>query len=407
MLGKTFSLLFFLKKPKNFVSGEMPIYIRITVNGQAREMTTSRNCDSKIWNQRTEKAIGQKECIKELNAHLMLLRIKVFEARQFLIENHKIVSAECIKNLLTGKKEKSKTILDVFNYHNEHMEILVGSEFSPATLKRYKTSYGHTKAFIKWKYNIEDLEIQLLDFAFISEYEFWFKGIRKCSHNTAIKYISNFRKIVNTCIRNGWLSRDPFFGFKMAKREVERVALTKDELQTLTDKKFSNERLMQVKDIFLFCCFTGLAYADIKKLKRSEISLGIDGNKWIMTNRQKTGTASRIPLLPLSLEIMEKYNAHPKCLNEGKLLPVLSNQKMNAYLKEIADVCNIKKNFTFHIARHTFATTITLSNGVPMETVSKMLGHKNIRTTQHYAKILDSKVSNDMQQLKEKLIHSI
>ena len=199
-------------------------------------------------------------------------------------------------------------------------------------------------------------------------------------------------------------TRDPFFGFKMSMEEVEIYALSKEELKALSDKEFLCERLDQVKDIFLFCCFTGLAYVDIKKLKRSEIVLGIDEEKWIFTTRQKTGTASRIPILPTAQRIMEKYENHIQCLNDNRLLPVLSNQKMNAYLKEIADVCNINKKLTFHIARHTFATTVTLSNGVPIETVSKMLGHKNLRTTQHYAKILDRKVSEDMQQLKNKLL---
>lgn len=403
MLGKNFSLLFFLKKPKNYESGDMPIYIRITVDGQAREMTTSRKCDPKIWNQKAEKAFGKTEQIKELNGHLTVLQVKVFEARRLLIEGDKEVTAQAIKNLLIGKVEKSKMILEVFKHHNEQMKALVNSEFSPATLERYKTSLEHTRSFIKWKYNKEDIEITRLDFEFVTEYEFWLKSIRKCNHNTSIKYISNFRKIVNRCIRSGWLAKDPFLGFKMTKREVERIALSKQDLQTLADKQFPFERLIQVRDIFLFCCFTGLAYADIKKLKRSEIAIGIDGEKWIFTSREKTETESRIPLLPSSVAIMEKYKNHPQCLNEDRLLPVLSNQKMNAYLKEIADVCNIHKNFTFHIARHTFATTVTLSNGVPIETVSKMLGHKNLKTTQHYAKILDRKVSDDMQALKLKL----
>ncbi len=382
----------------------MPIYMRITVEGEVREMATSRKCDLNNWNSNAEKAIGKNEEIKELNNHLTTLRMKVFEARLVLIENNKKVTAEAIKNILTGHEEKSKMILEVFKYHNEQMATLVGKEFSPATLVRYGTSLKHTHSFIQWKYGLEDIELNKLDFDFISEFEFWFKSIRKCNHNSAIKYISNFRKIVNRCIRSGWLARDPFLGFKMTKREVERIALSKEDLQALADKKFSCERLSQVRDIFLFCCFTGLAYVDIKKLKRSEIALGIDGGKWIFTKRQKTGTASRIPLLPSSLSIMEKYNNHPQCLIEDRLLPVLSNQKMNAYLKEISDTCNINKNFTFHIARHTFATTVTLSNGVPIETVSKMLGHKNLRTTQHYAKILDRKISDDMQQLREKLL---
>jgi site-specific recombinase XerD len=175
-----------------------------------------------------------------------------------------------------------------------------------------------------------------------------------------------------------------------------------EEMKVLASKKFVTERLNQVKDIFLFSCFTGLAYIDVKKLTKNNITIGIDGEKWIYTNRQKTDTRSNIPLLPIAEEIIAKYKEHPQCLNEGKLLPVLSNQKMNAYLKEMADVCGITKELTFHIARHTFATTVTLTNGVPIESVSKMLGHKNLRTTQHYAKILDSKVSVDMKLLKDK-----
>lgn len=403
MLGKNFSLLFFLKKPKNYVSGDMPIYIRITVDGDAKEMTTSRKCDPHLWNQKAEKAFGKTEQIKELNSHLIALQVKVFEARRLLIERSKKVTAEAIKNLLTGQGEKSRMILKIFERHNEQMSELVNLEFSPGTLERYKTSFQHTKSYIKWKYGIEDLEINKLNFEFISDYEFWLKSVRKCNHNSAIKYISNFKKIVNLCIRNGWLPKDPFLGFKMIKRDVERTALTEQELQILANKVFSTPRLAQVRDIFLFSCFTGLAYIDVKKLKRSEIAIGIDGEKWIFTNRQKTETPSRIPLLPTSIAIMEKYNNHPQCVNGDNVLPVLSNQKMNAYLKEISDVCNIKKNFTFHIARHTFATTVTLSNGVPIETVSKMLGHKNLKTTQHYAKILDRKVSDDMRALKQKL----
>ncbi len=218
-----------------------------------------------------------------------------------------------------------------------------------------------------------------------------------------MKYLGNFKKIVIKCIRSGWLTKDPFDNFKMTKREVERTALFKEELEVISNKIFSTDRLTQVRDIFLFCCFTGLAYADVKKLKRSEIAVGIDGGKWIFTNRQKTETSSRIPLLPTTLEIIDKYKDHPQCIHQDRVLPVLTNQKMNAYLKEIADVCGIKKTFTFHIARHTFATTVTVSNGVQIETVSKMLGHKNLKTTQHYAKILDRKVSDDMEILREKL----
>ena len=174
-------------------------------------------------------------------------------------------------------------------------------------------------------------------------------------------------------------------------------------MQTIIEEKFPTERLELVRDIFIFCCFTGLAYIDIQKLKQKEIGIGVDGGKWIFTRRQKTEVPSRIPLLPPTIKLIEKYKEHPQCICRDKLLPILSNQKMNSYLKEIADACQINKNLTFHIARHTFATTVTLSNGVPIETVSKMLGHKNLRTTQHYAKILDKKISDDMAVLRNKL----
>ena len=200
------------------------------------------------------------------------------------------------------------------------------------------------------------------------------------------------------------LDKNPFVNYKAKVKEVERAYLVQEEIQAIVDKEFATERLNQVKDIFLFSCFTGLAYIDVKQLTRSNIGLGIDGGKWIFTNRQKTDTRSNISLLPIAEEILDKYKQHPQCLNEGKLLPVLSNQKMNSYLKEIADLCEINKELTFHIARHTFATTVTLTNGVPIESVSKMLGHKNLRTTQHYGKILDRKVSDDMKVLRTKIL---
>lgn len=292
--------------------------------------------------------------------------------------------------------------MEIFKNHNSQMASLVGREYAPGTLQRYETSLRHTQSFLKWKYKVADFEISKLDFEFISDYEFWLKSIRKCDHNTTIKYLSNFKKIVNRCLRNGWLQKDPFLRFSMRKREVERTALTEFELEALRMKKFDIERLAIVRDIFLFSCMTGLAYADVQKLKRSEIRIGVDGEKWIFSRRQKTDITSRIPLLPVAIDILNRYSDHPVCQADDRVLPVLSNQKMNAYLKEIADLCGITKNLTYHIARHTFATTITLSNGVPIETVSKMLGHRNLNTTQHYAKILDKKIGEDMKNIRLK-----
>ena len=240
---------------------------------------------------------------------------------------------------------------------------------------------------MKWKYKVDDLDIRKLNYQFMTNYEFWLKSVRKCDHNTSMKYLSNFKKIVNICIKSGWLDRDPFVGFKMTKREVERPFLVDEELNRIIDKTFLMPRMSQVRDIFIFCCYTGLAYADVEKLTREEITTGIDGEKWIWTSRQKTESTTRIPLLPPALEILDRYKADPQCLNRKRLLPVLSNQKMNTYVKEIADACNITKKMTCHTARHIFASTVTLTNGVQIETVSKVLGHGNLKTTQHYVKI--------------------
>jgi site-specific recombinase XerD len=405
MIGQSFGLLFYLKKPKGFTTGEVPIYLRITVDGVASELSTKRKCDPLRWNQHAERATGSKDSIKHLNAYLETLQEKVYEIKRRLIDQNKNITAESIRNILSGREDvqdRHRMLMEIFQHHNDQVAALVGKEYAPGTLQRYITSLKHTRSFLEWKYKVSDIDIRKLDYEFITEYEFWLKSVRKCDHNTTMKYLANFRKIVKRCLQNGWLSRDPFLGFSLAKKEVERHALSSEELQALREREFSIDRLKLVRDIFLFSCYTGLAYADVQKLKRSEITIGVDGGKWIFANRQKTKTLSRIPILPKALEILGRYADHPQCLLTDRVLPVLSNQKMNAYLKEIGDLCGIRKNLTYHIARHTFATTITLSNGVPIETVSKMLGHKNLRTTQHYAKILDHKISTDMKGLMEK-----
>lgn len=233
----------------------------------------------------------------------------------------------------------------------------------------------------------------------MSSFEYYLKTERKCSHNTALKYVTNFKKIIRIAYAHDWIDKDPFFNWKAKLKIIEREFLCNEEIQAMVTKDLHATRLDQVRDIFIFCCFTGLAYADLKKLSNEDIVTGIDVERWIKIKRTKTDTRSNIPILPTAQSILDKYQNSPDILNSNILLPVLSNQKMNAYHKETADLCEINKNLTFHIARHTFATTVTLTNGVSIESVSKMLGHKSLRTTQHYAKILDRKVSDDMQKI--------
>lgn len=398
------NFLFYLKKPKGYVSGPVFIYLRLTVNGQRAEMSTGKECLPERWNPAAGLAKGTTEEVKSLNAYISILQGKIHQYHNQLLATGEPITAETLKNKVAGKSERARSLVKIFEDHNRKIEALVNDEFAPGTLERYKTSLKHTIDFLQWKYSVSDIDIKKIDHAFITDYEFYLRSVRKCNNNTAVKYIKNFGKIIRICIANGWLDKSPFVNYKSKVKEVERTFLAEEEIQTLVLKEFATERLNQVKDIFLFSCLTGLAYIDVKKLTKNNITIGIDGEKWIYTNRQKTDTRSNVPLLPMAEEIIAKYNKHPQCLNEGKLLPVLSNQKMNSYLKEIADLCGINKELTFHIARHTFATTVTLTNGVPIESVSKMLGHKNLRTTQHYAKILDRKVSDDMQILKRKFV---
>jgi site-specific recombinase XerD len=399
------SILFYTKRAKAAANGLVPIYTRITINGKRFEQSTNRFVEISKWSTEGNKMKGTSEEARLINNHLDLLKNQIRDAEMELIHKKIPVTIETIKSKLLGIDERARMLVPIFQDHNNKIKELIGKEYAPGTLERYTTSLKHTIEFMQWKYNISDIDITKIDHAFVTDYEFWLRSVRNCANNTAVKYLKNFNKIIKLCLANEWLDKNPFANYKSKVKEVERVYLTEEEIQSIIEKDFKTERLSLVRDIFLFSCFTGLAYIDVKNLTKSHISYGIDGEKWIFTHRQKTESASKIPILPVTQMIIDKYENHPQCNNEDKLLPILSNQKMNAYLKEIALVCEIEKELTFHIARHTFATTVTLTNGVPIESVSKMLGHKNLRTTQHYAKVLDRKVSEDMKMIKDKFSH--
>lgn len=402
-MNNSMCLSFQVKSSKKNEFGKAPIYARITINEVRTEFSLKRLIEPDKWINKAGIAKGNTEDAKNLNAHIAAVRTKLFQHYNKLLETDKHITAEVVKNSYFGITAKSKTIVEVFEYHNQQMKALINKDYAPGTYERYCTALSHTKEFLEYKYRVSDFPIKQVNYEFITEFEYFLKVVRKCAHNTAIKYLTNFKKIMRICLGNGWIDRDPFINYHFQLKEVEREILMEHELQALADKEFATTRLDQVRDIFLFCCFTGLAYSDVKKLSKNHVLIGIDGERWIKINRTKTDTRSSIPILPMAQSILDKYADHPKCCADKTLLPVSSNQKMNGYLKEIAAIAGIEKNITFHIARHSFATTVTLQNDVPIESVSKMLGHKSIRTTQHYAKVLDKKVSSDMQLLKSKL----
>lgn len=403
----TISILFYLKRAKVNAKGLVPIFQRITIDGKRIDWSTGKYINADKWSVAGNKIKGTSEEARTINGHLDILKAKVISAEKKLQSDDIVINTETLKNELLGKSVKERMLISIFQEHNVRVETLVNREFAPGTLMRYKTSLKHTQEFIRWKYNLSDISINKVDHAFIADYDFYLRSVRKCANNTTVKYLKNFKKIIKIGIANGWVERDPFMNFKATLKEVERFFLTEEQLLNIFTKNLHAERLNLVRDIFVFSCYTGLAYVDVSKLTNENIVIGIDGQKWIYTNRTKTNTQSNIPMLPVAEEIINKYKNHPKCLNENLLLPILSNQRMNSYLKEIADLCQINKDLTFHIARHTFATTVLLSNGVPIESASKMLGHTNIKTTQHYAKILNKKVGEDMLSLKSKLLSKI
>ena len=397
------SILFYVKSSKAAKNGLLPIYQRITINSVRLELSTNRFVEKSKWNTSAGKMKGNSEEARLINSHLDLLKIKIYETEKHFLNNNLEINAQTFKNKLLGVEEKQRKLISIFEQHNIRMKELIGKEYSINTFKKYETTISHTKEFLKHQYSINDISITQINIAFLNDFDFYLRTIKNCNNNSTIKYMRNFGKIVKQCHVNGWIEKDPYLNYKGKVKEVERVFLSQEDIETLINKDINIQRLDLVRDMFLFSCFSGLAYIDVFNLKKYNIVRGIDGDKWISTHRQKTDVASKIPILPVTKMIIDKYENHPQSINQDKLLPILSNQKMNAYLKELADICNIDKELTFHIARHTFATTVTLTNGVPIESVSKMLGHKNLRTTQHYAKVLDRKVSDDMQLLKQKL----
>ena len=403
--NNTFGIQFVIRLPKQQKNDQGTVFARISVNGRRCEISLKKKVNPQNWDEAKGKARGTKDETRKLNEHIERVRTIIADGYHELIQQKKVVTVDAVKSLFLGADDNEITLIKLGEYHNTQMK----DKLADGTMKNYYTTQKYIAKFLKDKYHRNDINLAELNYKFILDFETFLskhqpKDHQKPLHNNGImKHIERLCKMVNMAITMDWLAKDPFAKYKQHFDKVERFYLTKEELSAIEKKKFSIERLQVVKDLFLFSCYTGLAYIDTMNLTAGNLVKGIDGNDWLITSRQKTNTDVRIPLLPQAEELIKKYKDHPKAVNHGTLFPVISNQKTNAYLKEIADLCNINKAITFHIARHTFATTITLSNGVPIESVSKMLGHTTIRSTQVYAKVVEQKLSEDMQNLKKRM----
>ncbi|WP_159523783.1 site-specific integrase [Sunxiuqinia indica] len=401
----TFGIQFIVRTGKRD-KGKGIVYARITVETRRIEISLKKTVAVDEWNKARGMAKGSGTEAKKFNSYLEHVRSMLTDAYRELQINKQEITPENIKALYLGDSFDDHSLMELVDYHNTTQT----SVLSPGTMKNYFTTKRHLDRFLEVKFKTADIYLVQINYKFITDFEYFLRNYKPLDHqrplnnNGVMKHQERFRKMINLGYRLGWITQNPFDSYKLRFRKVDRGFLTEKELYVIENKKFGIERLQTVRDVFVFSCYTGLSYIDAINLRPDEINLGIDGQYWIFSKRQKTGTKLKIPLLPKALEISIKYRKHPKSVSRDKVFPLMSNQKINSYLKEIADLCGIRKNLTFHLARHTFATTVTLSNGVPIETVSNVLGHKSISTTQIYAKVLEKKISEDMGKLQRKLV---
>ncbi len=382
------------------------IFCRIQANGQRVEFCLVKSIPKDSWVSKKESFNHTYKDFRKTNLFIAQVKSKIIDIHRRLTLEEKLITPLILKNHYLGKsEEKGKTLSFLIDYHYKTQN----SVLSSGTLAHYKTTQRYLTEFLHQIKRVDNILLKEIDYKFITEFEAFLRTYqptdhqRTMSHNVIMKHLTRIRKLLNLASKLEWIDKNPFDRFPITYTKVDRGYLTELELKTIISKEIKIERLCFIRDLFVFSCYTGLSFIDVNKLKPENISLDIDGEYWINTKRQKTEISIQIPLLPIAFDIINKYKNHPKAIHHNLVFPPISNQKLNSYLKELADICSINKNLTFHLARHTFATTVTLSNGVPIETVSKILGHTKLSTTMLYARVLKQKISSDMFDLRQKL----
>ncbi|RXP54823.1 site-specific integrase [Lutibacter sp. HS1-25] len=397
----TFSILIWINasRAKN---NEAELFARITVNQKRANISLKRKINIDHWDKSKSRLKGNSEKARKQNQFIEQIKAKLQNIHLDLFNQKKLITAQLIKSTFLGEGENHKTLLNLIDYHSNKIK----NTLAPGTVRNFEITENYVTKFLEHKRKTTDIYLNQLDYKFICDFEnylhnYWPNGHPKAmGQNTVMKHIQRFRKMVTLAYHLEWLPKDPFIRWKPTFEKTQREFLSQNELSNLETYHFPIERLERVRDLFVFSCYTGISYIDIMELSKDNVHIGIDGNKWIITKRHKTKTPVKVPLLEKSLDLLIKYENHPMTEVSGTLFPVITNEKLNLYLKEIAEAAGITKNLTFHMARHTFATTVTLTNGVPIETVSKMLGHTKIATTQIYARVIERKVSDDMNALR-------
>lgn len=399
-MKSTFRILFLARWELKKENGKVPLCARITIDGERVKFSLKAEVSSNIWDPKSGRAKGQTKEALQLNRYLDSIKGQMITHYHSLSEANEIVTASMLRAAFLGTNIKNNTLLTVFEEFNDRQEKLIGIDLAQSTFNKYDLTYRRLKEFIKVKMRKNDILLCQVDRNFVMDFEAYLKIEYKLDTNSSEKLMRIFKRITTMCFKNGQMPKDPFCEHKLKKVKKDRGYLTKSELEKIIDFKPDNKRLEKVRDIFLFCCFTGFDYSTTAALMEKNIVMDDEGALWIETHRIKTGTPSKVKLLDIPLSILKKYELR----RDGNfLLPVMSNAKYNLYLKEIASICGIEKRVTSHVARHTFATTVTYANGVSIESISKMLGHTKLSTTQIYARIVDKTVSNEMDKLATKL----
>ena len=402
-VSSTFSILFWINTSR-IKNNKAQIFARVTINQKRANISLKREVEVSQWDASKSKVKGSNSEAKQINQYIEQVRAGLFNAHQELQYEGKLITSQLVKARYLGLDTQNYSFTDLFKYHNS----IAKDKVTKDTLNHYVTTQNYILEYIESRYKTTDVFLKELDYKFISGFELFLrnyisKGNNKpIGNNTIVKHMQRINKMINIAINLDWLHKNPFVNYKLSLEKTNREFLTEQELNIINKYQPKIERLRLVKDLFLFSCYTGLSYIDIRNLSPDNIAKGIDGNNWIITKRQKTGISVKVPLLEPAEKLIKSSTENYRKIDFNKIFPTISNQKVNSYLKEIADCCGITKNLTFHMARHTFATTVTLSNGIPIETVSKMLGHTKLTTTQIYAKIIDKKVSEDMSILRNK-----
>ena len=401
-----FAVSFQLKKNKEKADGSIPVYLRITVDGKRLEITTNRSITQKQWDNRLQRVKGKSESAQVINNYLDEMRTQVNRYYNKYIDSEQSVTVADFKSKFKGKGGNKHTLIQVFNENNKLVKMEVGNKYSQSTYNQYVTTLKRLKIFLIKHYHVSDIELSQLDINFMSRFDIFLRLEYGIGVNTIAKYLKQLKKVVHYAEKLRYLKFDPFKGYKISSEEVDRGYLSSEELKRIEEKTFRISRLDTVRDVFIFVCYTGLSYSDLKGLSRENFIVDIKGRNCIKYERKKTGVKATVPLLSPAQAIIDKYSKDPECIAYGKILPVKSNPRLNSYLSEIAELCEIDKHITMHLGRHTFATTVTLTNGVPIESVKQMLGQKDLSTTQIYSRITDPKVMEDMDKLEKRMNES-